>query len=127
MAIDEARLDEFIQKFAGDFGVALHASTVVVGDKLGLYRNLAEIGPTNVEALAAATGCDTRLVQEWLNAQYVAGYCEYSAQTATYWLTPEQAAVLADPSTPAFLVGAMTIAVSTAKDEEKVREAFTSG
>jgi SAM-dependent methyltransferase len=127
MAIDEARLEEFIDQFAGDFGVALHASTVVVGDKLGLYRALADIGPADAAVLAAAAGCDSRLVQEWLNAQYVAGYCEYSPETETYWLSPEQAAVLADPSSPAFLVGAMTIAASTAKDEEKIREAFRSG
>jgi 2-polyprenyl-3-methyl-5-hydroxy-6-metoxy-1,4-benzoquinol methylase len=127
MSIDEARLDEFIAQFAGDFGVALHATTVVVGDKLGLYRTLAELGPTDADRLADAAGCDPRLVQEWLDAQYVAGYCHHSADTGTYWLSPEQAAVLADPTTPAFLVGAMTIAVSTAKDEEKVRAAFTSG
>jgi len=127
VAIDEARLEEFINQFAGDFGVALHASTVVVGDKLGLYRALADLGPTDATALGAATNCDHRLVQEWLDAQYVAGYCQHSSETETYWLSPEQAAVLADPSSPAFLVGAMTIAASTAKDEEKVQEAFRSG
>lgn len=127
MTIDEGRLEAFINQFAGDFGAALHATTVVIGDKLGLYRALADIGPADAAALATATDCDTRMVQEWLNAQYAAGYCHYSPQTASYWLSPEQAAVLADPSTPAFLVGAMTIAVSTAKDEEKVREAFRTG
>jgi len=127
MAIDEARLGEFIHQFAGDFGVALHASTVVVGDKLGLYRALADVGPTDAAGLAAAASCDARLVEEWLKAQYVAGYCEHSAETETYWLSPEQAAVLADPSSPAFLVGAMTIAASTAKDEEKIQEAFKTG
>jgi len=127
MLIDEAVLEEFIHRFAGDFGAALHASTVVVGDKLGLYRALAELGPADAETLAAATDCDTRLVQEWLDAQFVSGYCHYSEQTAAYWLSPEQAAVLADPSSPTFLVGAMTIAASLAKDEEKVCEAFKTG
>ena len=127
MAIDEARLEEFINQFAVDFGAALHAATVVVGDKLGLYRTLASIGPADATALAEAATCDRRLVQEWLDAQYVAGYCHHSAETGTYWLSPEQAAVLADPASPAFLVGAMTIAVSIAKDEEKVSEAFRSG
>jgi SAM-dependent methyltransferase len=127
MAIDQARLDAFIQQFAGDFGAALHASTVVVGDKLGLYRALADIGPTDAATLASAAGCDERMVQEWLNAQFAAGYCGYSSETGAYWLSPEQAAVLADPASPAFLVGAMTIAASTAKDEEKVREAFRTG
>ena len=32
-------------RFAGDFGAALHASTVVIGDKLGLYRALAGARP----------------------------------------------------------------------------------
>jgi SAM-dependent methyltransferase len=127
MAIDETKLDAFVQQLAGDFGAALHATTVVIGDKLGLYRALAELGPTVATELAAATGCDPRLVQEWLNAQFVSGYCNYSAQTDTYWLSPEQAAVLADPASPAFLVGTMTLAASTAKDEEKIRAAFRSG
>lgn len=127
MAIDEARLDQFIQQFAGDFGAALHASTVVLGDRLGLYRALAEHGPTDAAGLAAAAGCDTRLTQEWLDAQFVAGYCHYSDRTSTYWLSPEQAAVLADPASPALLIGAMTIAAAVAKDEEKVAEAFRTG
>jgi SAM-dependent methyltransferase len=127
MTIDEARLEEFIHQFAGDFGAALHASTVVIGDKLGLYRALADLGPADAATLADATGCDHRLVQEWLNAQYVAGYCHRAHDTGTYWLSPEQAAVLADTTSPAFMVGAMTLASSTAKDEEKIRGAFTSG
>ena len=52
MSLDEARLGEFIDAFADDFGAALHASTVVVGDKLGLYRALAELGPTDAATLA---------------------------------------------------------------------------
>jgi 2-polyprenyl-3-methyl-5-hydroxy-6-metoxy-1,4-benzoquinol methylase len=126
-AIDATALEAFINRFAGDFGAAMHASTVVVGDKLGLYRALADKGPTDAAALALATDCDVRLVQEWLDAQYVSGYCHFSSQTGTYWLSPEQVAVLADPDSPAFLIGSMTIAASTAKDEEKVREAFKTG
>lgn len=126
-AIDEAALDAFIGKFAVDFGAAMHASTVVIGDKLGLYRALAETGPINAEGLAAAAGCNPRLVKEWLAAQYVSGYCNFDSQADRYWLSPEQVAVLADPSSPAFLIGSMTIAASTAKDEEKIREAFKSG
>jgi SAM-dependent methyltransferase len=44
-----------------------------------------------------------------------------------YWLSPEQAAVLAEPGSPAYMVGAMALAASTAKDEEKIREAFRTG
>jgi SAM-dependent methyltransferase len=125
--IDEQRLEAFIQQFAVDFGAALHATTVVVGDKLGLYQALADAGPVSAADLALASGCDARLVQEWLHAQLVSGYCQFSSETDRYWLSPEQVAVLADSSSPTFMVSAMTIAVSTAKDEEKVRQAFRSG
>jgi SAM-dependent methyltransferase len=125
--IDEAELEEFVHAFAADFAAALHATTVVIGDKLGLYRTMAEVGPTDAATLAERAGCDARLVEEWLRAQYVSGYCRYSATTKAYWLTPEQAAVLADPTSPVFMVGSMTIAAANAKDEEKVRRAFLDG
>lgn len=127
MAIDQAKLEEFVGRFAGDFAAAMHAATVVIGDKLGLYRALAAAGPVDGAALAARTGYDRRLVEEWLSAQYVSGYCEHDPTAGTFWLSEEQAAALADESSPALLVGAMTIAASLVKDEERVRERFTTG
>lgn len=59
-AIDEAKLEEFVQRFVGDLGAALHATTVVIGDRLGLYRALAEEGPSTPTELAARTGCVQR-------------------------------------------------------------------
>ncbi len=103
MAIDEAKLDQFIGQFVIDFGAAMHAATVVIGDKLGLYKALADAGPSTAEQLARRTSYDGRLVEEWLRAQFVSGYCEYDPSTGAFSLTDEQAAVLADDSTPAFL------------------------
>ena len=127
MAIDQEKLDAFVGRFATDFAAAMHAATVVIGDKLGLYRALAAAGPTDGAALAARTGYDRRLVEEWLCAQYVSGYCEHDPAAGTFWLTEEQAAALADESSPALLVGAMTIVASVVKDEERIRERFSSG
>lgn len=127
MTINETKLDQLIGQFVTDFGAAMHAATVVIGDKLGLYRALAEHGPVTGRELADRTGLDARLVEEWLNAQFVSGYCDYDPATGAFHLTEEQAAVLADDSTPAFLAGAMTIAAAIFKDEERIRDAFTSG
>ncbi|MDQ1374558.1 MAG: hypothetical protein QOJ09_1896 [Actinomycetota bacterium] len=127
MPINEDTLNELIGRFVTDFGAAMHAATVVIGDKLGLYKTLAAKGPVTGADLASAAGYDTRLVEEWLNAQYVSGYCEYDPPTQRFSLSDEQAAVLADESTPAFLAGAMTLAASLYKDEEKIRAAFRSG
>jgi SAM-dependent methyltransferase len=126
MAIDETKLDQLVGQFVTDFGAAMHAATVVIGDKLGLYKALAEHGPVTGAQLAQRTGFDTRLVEEWCNAQVASGYAELDA-TGAVRLTEEQAAVLADESTPAFLAGAMTVAASLYKDEEAIRDAFRSG
>lgn len=127
MAIDQTKLEQFIGRFAGDFAAAMHAATVVVGDKLGLYKALAEHGPVDGAGLASNTGYDRRLVEEWLAAQYVSGYCEHDAGAGTFWLTEEQAAALADEASPALLVGAMTVAASVIKDEERIRDRFATG
>ncbi len=127
MAINEHKLNDLIGRFVTDFGAAMHAATVVIGDKLGLYASLAELGPITGADLAQARGFDKRLVEEWLAAQFVSGYAEYDPAARTFWLTEEQAAVLADDSTPAFLVGAQTITAAIWKDEERIRDAFRSG
>jgi SAM-dependent methyltransferase len=127
MPVNEDTLNELIGQFVTDFGAAMHGATVVIGDKLGLYKALAAKGPVTGEQLATATGYDQRLVEEWCNAQFVSGYCQYDAISGRFSLSEEQAAVLADESTPAFLAGAMTLAASMYKDEELVRLAFGSG
>lgn len=126
MAIDETKLDQLVGQFATDFGAAMHAATVVIGDKLGLYKALAE-GPATGAELAKKTGLDTRLVEEWCAAQQVSGYAELDPKMGRYSLTEEQTAVLADDSTSAFLVGAMTIVAAMFKDEAAIRDAFSSG
>ncbi len=127
MAINEEKLNDFIGKFVDDFGSAMHAATVVIGDKLGLYGALAARGPVTGKDLAEGLGFDARLVEEWLAAQFVSGYAEYDPSERTFWLSEEQAAVLADDSTPAFLVGAQTITAAMWKDEKRIREAFRHG
>ena len=127
MAIDEDKLNDLIGRFVSDFGAAMHAATVVIGDKLGLYAALAERGPITGSDLAQELGFDTRLVEEWLAAQFVSGYAEYDPTARAFWLTEEQTAVLADDSTPAFLVGAQTITAAMWKDEAPIRDAFRSG
>ena len=44
MAVDEGKLMEFLGQFVGDLGATAAAGSVVLGDRLGLYRALASIG-----------------------------------------------------------------------------------
>lgn len=122
MTLDSDRLQAFMERYAADQAATMHMATVVIGDQLGLYRALAEGGPQTADELAAATGCQPRLVREWVRAQVASGYCEHD--NGRFWLTPEQAACLADASSPTFLAGGALAASSVHKDTERVRQAF---
>src|SRR3712207_5161470 len=101
--IDEDRLQDFVGRFAGDLGAALHGTTVIIGDKLGLYAAMGDSAAVTADELAERTDTDARYVQEWLCAQAASGYVEYDPETDRFHLTPEQAACLADRESPSFL------------------------
>jgi 2-polyprenyl-3-methyl-5-hydroxy-6-metoxy-1,4-benzoquinol methylase len=124
MTINRDKAQEFMARVAADSAAAMHASTVVLGHRLGLYRALGQ-APQRPEELAERTGCHPRLLHEWLNAQFVSDYCEYDPATGRYSLTAEQAACLADETSPTFLVGGMLSANVVHRDEEQTRKAFT--
>lgn len=130
-SVHDAPTDEELQAFVGrfvtDLAAVAHGATVVLGDKLGLYRALAEIGPATSEEIAQRTGCDTRYVREWLAAQAASEYAHYDPITGRFHLDPVQQACLADERHPAFLAGGMAVVSSIHKDEHKVTERFRTG
>ncbi len=125
--MDQSKLDAFMTKLLHDMGAAATGALVVVGDKLGLYKMLAESGPLAPKELAARTGTAERYVREWLAAQAAAGYVDYHADSGTYSMSPEQAVALADEKSPAFVSGAFEVIASMFKDEPKISEAFRTG
>ena len=126
MALDEAKLNDFMGNFVRDFGAVLHAATIVVGDQLGLYKALAE-GPTSVEDLARKTETDPRYLREWLSAQAASGYVEYDPATERFGLSEEQAFALAEEGSPAFIPGAFELTVAQFKAIPKMAKAFRTG
>jgi len=126
MAIDEAKLQEFVGKAIGDIGSALTAALVVIGDKLGLYKGLAQ-GPATSAELAARTHTAERYIREWLSAQAAAGYVSVDTTTQRFYLTDEQAMALADETSPAFVLGGFQAMTAAMKAEPKIAEGFRTG
>jgi len=125
--IDEAKLNEFMGRFVGDLGAAMSAALVVIGDRLGLYRAMADGEPLTADQLAERTGTDARYVREWLSNQAAGGYVTYEPEEDVFRLTPEQSLALAQEGSPAFIPGAFQVATALTKDEEKIAEAFRHG
>ena len=64
--IDEAKLEEFMGQFVGDLGAAITTPLVLIGDKLGLYKAMADSEPVTSKELAKRTDCHERYIREWL-------------------------------------------------------------
>ena len=126
-SIDQAKLDEFMGRFVGDLGAAMSAALVVIGDRLGLYRAMADGTPVSADQLAERTGTDPRYVREWLSNQAAGGYVSYDPAAEAFFLTPEQSLALAQEGSPAFVPGAFQVATALTKDEEKIARAFVDG
>src|SRR5713226_9763784 len=127
MPVNEAKLQEFMGKALGDIAAGMSAVLVLIGDKLGLYKALAQAGPATPAELAQRTGCAERYLREWLANQAAGGYISYDAATKKYRLLEEQAMALADETSPAFIPGIFHVMSAVFKDEPKITGRFRSG
>lgn len=125
--LDQARLDAFLTRALGDLSAGYGGVMVSLGHALGLYKAMAGAGPISAAELARRTACSQRYVQEWLNSQVAGGYVDYHAVSETYELSPEQAFVLADPDSPAFLPNAWHVPASMWLGESRLIDAFRTG
>nr|WP_090277925.1 class I SAM-dependent methyltransferase [Mycolicibacterium komanii]CRL73160.1 type 12 methyltransferase [Mycolicibacterium komanii] len=125
--VDQDKLMNFVFRAVEEAGAALNCALVVMGDRLGYYRSLAEHGPSTPAELAERTGTDGRYAREWLNAQAAGSFVEYDPETGRYRLPPEQAVALTDETSPAFVGGLFQIAHGTAADAARIVEAASSG
>ena len=112
-----------MEKLVGDMGAAMHATLVVIGDKLGLYKAMANAGGLTPAELAAKTNTAQRYIREWLNANAASGYVRYDPATGRYELPPEQSFALTVMDIP----GAFHIISACFKDEPKITQAFRTG
>src|SRR4051812_272194 len=126
-AIDEARLEEFMGRFVQDMGAGATAPLVLIGDKLGLYKAMADGVPITPAQLAERTDCRERYVREWLSQQAASGYVDYDPAERTFRLPREHAMALADDDSPVFIPGAFQLLAAIIKDEPHITERFRSG
>jgi SAM-dependent methyltransferase len=125
--VDEARVDQFAHQLIGDLGAALSAVLIHLGDRLGLYRALADAGPVTSGELATETGLAERYVREWLHNQAAAGWLTYQPADATFTLPPEHALLVADENSPTYMLGGFDFVAAAWADEETLTDAFRTG
>ena len=93
----DAFIERFLQFASGTFSLF----SIYIGDRLGLYRALAESGPATSAELASRTGTHERYIREWLEQQTVADILEvedenHTAESRRFSLPPGHAEALID-------------------------------
>lgn len=106
--------------------------SVYLGDRLGLYRSLAEAGPATSIELAARTSLTERYVREWLEHQAVTGILEVERASndfagRSFRLPDAFVPVLVDEVSPYYMAAAGKAMVGAGRPIELVVEAFKSG
>lgn len=125
--IDESKLTAFLNRAMTDLAAGYVGVMISLGRQLGLYEAMVGVGPMSSHEVAAASKCAERYVREWLNSQVAGGYLAFHPSSHTYELLPEQALVLADKNSPAYIAPAWEVPASMWADQAKTIEAFRTG
>jgi SAM-dependent methyltransferase len=124
--------EQFIERFLQSAAGAFNIFTIYLGDRLGLYRPLAEHGPLTSNDLAARTGTQERYVREWLEQQTVAGILEVEAENDAadarrFRLPPGHVEPLIDCSSLDYLVPMAQMIAGAVRPLDDLIEAYRHG
>ncbi|MFD3406605.1 class I SAM-dependent methyltransferase [Kribbella sp. NPDC058693] len=95
------RTNALVERIFRNAGAALELYSIYLGERLGLYRALADQGPATSVELAERTGTNERYIREWLEHHAASDLLDVDDVTAApterrYTLPPEHVSVLAD-------------------------------
>ena len=125
--MNEVKLQQLVGTMVNELGAAATGALILIGDRLGLYKALAQSEPATAETLARRTGTQERYVREWLANQAASGFVDYDASTRTFSLSPEQTAVFAADDSPMLLTGGFYSVASVYKNVDTLEQCFRSG
>ncbi|MEX0833474.1 MAG: class I SAM-dependent methyltransferase [Actinomycetota bacterium] len=133
MASDtETRRDEFVNRiFESSVGM-MDVLTLYMGDRLGLYRALAEAGPSTPGQMAERAGIHPRYAREWLEQQAATGILEVEDAAANederrYLLPDAHAEPLLDLDSPYSIAPLPRSIAAAAKALPKLLDAYRTG
>jgi 2-polyprenyl-3-methyl-5-hydroxy-6-metoxy-1,4-benzoquinol methylase len=127
-----ARRDVLASRLGDAVLAAMELQTVYLGDRLGLYRTLADGGPATPPELAVRAGIAPRYAREWLEQQAVAGILDVEDVAAApddrrYALPAGHAEVLTDETSLSYTAPLARFLVGSAQRMPDLLEAYRSG
>ena len=126
---DEARAGAFMGTAMTHLSGALTTYACAIGDKLGLFKDLAAAGPATSAEFADRTGISERYAREWLSMLTCAGYFDHDPASDRFTLPIEHQAPLASEGDPMFLGAFYQFPLTLERSGilGRLTEAFVSG
>jgi SAM-dependent methyltransferase len=126
-AVNPTRQEKFVEKVVEQISGTMTTLLGAIGDRLGLFKNLADQGPATSAELASRTKLNERYLREWLGGMATAGYLDYDGSTKRFNLPAEHASVLAHENGPFFIGGIYQMLPAQAGVFDQVVSAFRNG
>lgn len=123
----EQQTEEFLGKVLGDTSGLTNTILAATGDRLGLFKALADGGPATSAELATHTRTNERYTREWLGGMASAGYVAYDPATGRFSLPEANVPVVAQEGGPYFFGGAHQMLMGMIKPLDQLVAAFTNG
>src|SRR2546429_1640513 len=124
--IDQAKTGAFLGKVLSDTSGMTTTILASIGDRLGLFKQLAH-GPATSTELANRAAINERYAGEWLGAMPSAGYVEYDPASERFTFPAEHLPVLAQESGPIFFGGMHQMLAGMVGPLNQLIQAFQHG
>ncbi|UCE96253.1 MAG: methyltransferase domain-containing protein [Candidatus Bathyarchaeota archaeon] len=125
--VEQAKVEYFGQKVLADTSGFAATIMAALGDRLGLFKDLAANGPTSSSDLTKRTGISKHYAKEWLAGMTSAGYIKYDPTTQLFTLPAEHIPVLAQEEGPFFIGGTHQMILGMLTIIDLLEDAFRSG
>ncbi len=128
----ETRRDDLAARLSAALLGALELQAVYLGDRLGLYRALADGGPATAPELAERAGIHPRYAREWLEQQAVGAILDVDRLAAApderrYTLPEGHAEALIEPDSLALVAPLARFVIGTARTMPALLDAYRTG
>ncbi|MCW4055491.1 MAG: SAM-dependent methyltransferase, partial [Candidatus Bathyarchaeota archaeon] len=125
--VEQAKAECFMKKVMADTSGLAVTVMAALGDRLGLFKDLAANSPTGISDFVQRTGINEHYAKEWLAGMTSAGYLEYDPTSRLFMLPPEHRPVLSQEEGPLFIGGTHQMLLGLLTVLELLESAFRSG
>ena len=126
-SFDQEKFTRMLSRVSEALSGTLVMQMCFIGDRLGLFKDLAERGPATSDQFAERNGIVARYALEWLSAMVAAQYLDYDPTGRIFRMPKEHAPVLAEEGSAKFMSGIFQMLPALQTGAPQIIEAFKEG